>query len=436
MISPIPYTVIIVRYNELGLKSPKVRRRMEKRLSITIELICKREKLSILKSQNRWGRLLYHFHPDQIPRALTVFFGIIGIHSFSPGVEVASNYLAISTLTLQIAQNYFKNKTSFAIRARRLQSFPMTSTEINQELGQLIIDNFTAQGKELSVNLSSPDKVIYLDVRDIQTYIYTDIYYSKWGGNPIEPDKAVVAWVENDLEDVIAAHMFIHRGAIALPVVFRSIDTLMEESPLLWNGLHILASYLPLPLPLIYLNITRLIEFWHQRHPVPDDSPVSVEIFINYTKILLLNELCNIFNQTEEFTYLNFPLRFHGVISPHQIHQIMFLQIGQWFSMPYFVPLSGLDSEIIDQYKRHFLTSLTPENLTRSPKESFSFIGNVLSSSFSSHPVQEELFFSNQSKILRNKLEELFSNQDLRDLLDEVLHQRSLTYITDIFLSD
>ena len=86
------YNIIIGRYNELSLKSKKVRARMEYSLLDHINKVCKREGLNLISSYRRFGRLIFHFESEQIPKALEVFQHIIGLHSFSPGFSVEPNF--------------------------------------------------------------------------------------------------------------------------------------------------------------------------------------------------------------------------------------------------------------------------------------------------------------------------------------------------------
>ena len=95
------YDLIIGRYNELGLKSKKVRSRMEYSLLKHISKICIREGLLLVSSYRRSGRLIFHFKTEQIPKAIEVFRHIIGFILFH--------------LVFQLNQNSFKLLNLYSI---------------------------------------------------------------------------------------------------------------------------------------------------------------------------------------------------------------------------------------------------------------------------------------------------------------------------------
>ena len=213
------YNIIIGRYNELGLKSKKVRARMEYSLLDHISKVCKREGLNLISSNRRFGRLIFHFQSEQIPKALEVFKHIIGLHSFSPGFSVEPNFEIIQDSVLKLSSFYIENNDTFAVRASRIKPYPKTSIEIEREIGGSVFDDFSANGKSLTVDLSNPKKTIYIEVREKNAYIYTEKIHTIWGGNPIETDKAILALFQGKKGENVASQLMLRRGAIIEPVL-------------------------------------------------------------------------------------------------------------------------------------------------------------------------------------------------------------------------
>jgi len=225
LVTPIEenYNVILVRYSEVALKSPKVRSRMENRLLFHITEICNRENIALGKGERNWGRLLFYFSPTEIVKALKIFPFIIGVHSFSAGISLETDYNVIKPIALQFASLYFHKGDKFAFRARRVKPYPKNSIEIEHDIGGEISAEFERKGEPLIVDLKSPDKTLFLEIRQDIAFLYTEEQYTNWGGNPIEFDKAMFALDFGKEKDLVAMQLDIgnlyNGGAKALDVM-------------------------------------------------------------------------------------------------------------------------------------------------------------------------------------------------------------------------
>ena len=68
-----PYNMIIARYVEIGLKSRKVRNRMEQRLLKHIQAILSRESVKCEKAYCKWGRLIFEISAQEMEKTLLIF---------------------------------------------------------------------------------------------------------------------------------------------------------------------------------------------------------------------------------------------------------------------------------------------------------------------------------------------------------------------------
>lgn len=259
------YNLIIARYVEIGLKSRKVRNRMEKRLMDHILSILNRESLSTLQSSRQWGRLIFQFEPKDIEKALLIFRNIIGIHSYSPVIRVSNSFDELCKSTVKFAQTYLKSNESFAVRVKRFKLYPKNSLEIEREIGGKIYDYFTQIGKPIKVNLKQPQKTIYLEIKEKEAYLFGDIYYSAWGGNPIETDKAMFALWNGNFGELSASFLLTRRGTVVIPLVIYNSETFLNKQKLLrYNSLneklHVLASFYSEPINVILLDYNPLIK--------------------------------------------------------------------------------------------------------------------------------------------------------------------------------
>jgi len=342
------YNIIIGRYNELGLKSKKVRARMEYSLLDHINKVCKREGLDLISSFRRFGRLIFHFQNEQIPKALEVFKHIIGLHSFSPGFSVEPNFEIIQDSVLKLASFYIENNDTFAVRASRIKPFPKTSIEIEREIGGAIFDDFSANEKLLTVDLSNPKKTIYIEVREKYAYIYTEKIPTTWGGNPIETDKAILALFHGKKGENVASQLMLRRGAIVEPALIYA-DTLgisrnNEIYQKIIENIEQNAKYLSESMKLNIVNAEPLIKQIQQEN-IPE---IELKYYYKYMIMLLMENLRKDLNASGQIAYKKKRLFFKGIITAIDLSDEFSYLVGQQITPVHFMPLIGLSQNMID----------------------------------------------------------------------------------------
>lgn len=357
------YNIIIGRYNELGLKSKKVRARMEYSLLDHISKVCKREGLNLISSYRRSGRLIFHFQNDQIPKALEVFKHIIGLHSFSPGFAIKPNFELILDSVRKLASFYIENNDTFAVRASRIKPFPKTSQEIEREIGGSIFDDFSANGMSLTVDLSNPKKTIYIEVREKYAYIYTEKLPTTWGGNPIETDKAVLALFQGRKGENIATQLMIRRGAIVEPVIIYAdslgITRNDEKYQKIIENIEQNAKYLSESMKLNILNVEPLIKQIQQDN-IPE---FELEYYYKYVNMVLMEILRKNLNASGQIVYKKKRLFFKGIVTSIDLSDEFSYLVGQQITPVHFMPLIGLSQNMIDDLDIH----LNKQNNTSNP---------------------------------------------------------------------
>ena len=216
------YNLILIRYNEIWLKSTKVKIRMLKTLMNNIKNILNRKEISFHKYQlsNDSTRLLFFFDNEDIPRASKLLNFTFGIHSFSPALRTSNKIKNISERAVELADRVIHEGDTFALRVRRSGDHEYSSKDIAVKVGQAIVDHFKESNVHLRVNLTNPDKKIFIEVRDEFSYLFTDIIYSDWGGLPIEYNKKIACMDVGRLNDLLAAFMIMRRGSEIYPVLF------------------------------------------------------------------------------------------------------------------------------------------------------------------------------------------------------------------------
>ncbi len=223
------YNLILIRYNEIWLKSTKVKIRMLNILMKNIKIMLNRAQIPFNKYQlsKDSSRIFYFFKNENLKDALELFKKVFGIHSFSPALRTSNNVKNISEKAIEVAEQVINEGDTFALRVKRSGNHEFSSKDIAVRIGQDIIDFFLESNIQLKVNLTNPDKIIFIEVRDDFSYIFTDIIESDWGGLPIESNKKIAVMDVGRLSDLLAGFLLMKRGAEIYPFFF---DLSEEES--------------------------------------------------------------------------------------------------------------------------------------------------------------------------------------------------------------
>ncbi|GAB6055788.1 tRNA 4-thiouridine(8) synthase ThiI [Methanobacterium movens] len=233
----VKYDLIIARYGEVGLKSPKVRSRFEKKLLSNIKSAFDCE---VKVSQ---GRIF--INPSNFKEALQGLGKIFGIVSFSPAIGLETDRGEITSklegyVDELEAEGSISSKTSFAIRCRRVGEHEFTSQELAGYAGSVVIKK-----TDSPVDLTNPELEIFLEVRDNETFIYHQ-KISGPGGLPVGTQGKLVALLSGGIDSPVATYLMMKRGCqiialnfnndpftsqVSLEKVQKIVEKLREYSP-------------------------------------------------------------------------------------------------------------------------------------------------------------------------------------------------------------
>lgn len=207
------YDLIILRYGEIGVKSPKVRRRFENRL---ISNIKKKLKSKIEIDQ---GRIF--LYPENYEEADATLSKVIGLVSYSPAVLTETNFDSIEETLNEYVDNLlseglFDKTKSFAVRGRRVGKHDFTSQEMAGFCGSVIIKRTGSP-----VNLSNPDFKFFVEVREDKTYIFHEKIQGI-GGLPVGTQGKVIALVSGGIDSPVATFMMMKRGCEVIVLHFNN----------------------------------------------------------------------------------------------------------------------------------------------------------------------------------------------------------------------
>lgn len=212
--------VVIVRYGELGLKSPPVRREFERMLqrNIVAQFLARGHSCR-LRSDH--GHL--YVESDDPTLAATLARRVFGVTSVSVASETNSNVNEISALAVALAADRVSGKGSFAVRSRRTGNHPFSSQELARTVGGAMLERYP----ELKVDLEHPQLEVFVEVRANRTYVYFD-RLSGPGGLPLGVAGSVIALVDGP-RGALGAYLMMKRGCRASIVSTPTGERLARE---------------------------------------------------------------------------------------------------------------------------------------------------------------------------------------------------------------
>ena len=194
---------ILVRYGEIGVKSPVVRKRFEKKLISNIK------KLIECKITINQGRIF--LFPEDHEKAVRSLKKIFGVVSFSPTVSTDTDYGSIKS-TVQdyikelMDKGEFDPEKPFAVKCRRVGTHNFSSREMAGFCGAAVIELTNAP-----VDLSNPEFKLFVEVRENKTYIFHQKIAGP-GGLPIGTQGRMIALVSGGIDSPVATYLMMKRG--------------------------------------------------------------------------------------------------------------------------------------------------------------------------------------------------------------------------------
>ena len=197
------HDVIIARYGEIGLKSPKIRSRFERKLVKNIKATFECE---VERNQGR----IYIF-PQDFDEGIEKLNRVFGVVSYSPAISTDSTYEGIDeTLTAYteelISEGILDEDTKFAIKCRRVGNHDYTSQEMAAHCGGVVRNVVLAP-----VDLTNPDLTIFVEIRENRAFIYHEKIRGP-GGLPLGTQGRVVVLLSSGIDSPVAAYLMMKRG--------------------------------------------------------------------------------------------------------------------------------------------------------------------------------------------------------------------------------
>lgn len=220
------YNAILIRYDEIALKSNSTRKRFIKQLvknikgSLAIEgLEFSEENYSI---ETEHGRIF--LKTRKLIEATKALKFVFGIDSFSK--VYSTNWEEYEDI-LREARIYSKTiiqpGSKFAVRVRRTGKHSFRSIDVARDTGSAIFNEID----NLKVDLTNPEVEIFIEIREKAIYFFSQKLAGP-GGMPLGTAGTVISLISGGIDSPVATWMIMRRGAVP---IFMNMSTAPFSNP-------------------------------------------------------------------------------------------------------------------------------------------------------------------------------------------------------------
>ncbi|MBS3815768.1 MAG: tRNA sulfurtransferase [Hadesarchaea archaeon] len=210
---------VLVRYDEIALKKQPVRGRFEKILVQNISRVLKDMKIRVKREH---GRILIEtLKPRETAERVARIPGVV---STSPSQKTRATLEEIQDLAEEIAIKRFRREGTFAVSTHRTGSHDYSSQDINEEIGTRILNKIPS----LTVDLDNPDQELFIEIRQNDAYVFTEII-SGIGGLPVGAQEKSISLFQGDQASFLATLLMLKRGS-RVQLVFTDLYSSGEKT--------------------------------------------------------------------------------------------------------------------------------------------------------------------------------------------------------------
>jgi len=217
--------LLLIRYGEIGLKG-KNRHMFEDQLMRNVRAALGPGLPG--RVRRAYGRVFVELedatHTQPALERLQRVFGIVAV---SPAVRVPLDFEEIRQAAVELVRRQsMTGPLRFRVEARRPnKAFPMTSQEINEQLGGYLLREFP----QLKVDLTRPELVVSVEVRELGAYLYVEQVPGP-GGLPVGVSSRALLLLSGGIDSPVAGWMAMKRGIRLEAIHFHSPPFTSERS--------------------------------------------------------------------------------------------------------------------------------------------------------------------------------------------------------------
>ena len=212
--------VIIVRYAEIHLKG-KNRGYFERVFCVNLEKALKGLRHELRRTSGRY--LVAGFQDRDAEEICERIARVFGVHSYSLGYRVSNDLDSI----FEAAKIVSPRLGTFKVDTHRAdKKYPMTSPELNAEIGAKLLEKFPA----LKVDVHEPQHVVYLDIREDGSALVFGKFEEGAGGMPVGTSSKGVLLISGGIDSPVAGYMMAKRGMEVEYLHFHSYPYTNEQA--------------------------------------------------------------------------------------------------------------------------------------------------------------------------------------------------------------
>ena len=327
------HSLIIARYGELGLKSPRVRARFERKLSSNIK--------SSFNCEVDINQARIFIFPEDFDEAIAKLHKIFGIVSFSPAISTHSNHEDIEkTLATYVdelvEEDLINSNTKFAIRCRRVGKHDFSSQELAAFAGSVVVKKLGCP-----VDLSNPQLEIFLEVRENETYIFHGKIPGP-GGLPLGTQGKLISLISSGIDSPVATYLMMKRGCEIIALHFDNEPftqaKVRENYELIVDKLKSYSSGVPLR--------SKIVKYGEYLQKCKDDAPEKMTCILCKSGMYKIAEL--LANDMNALGIVDGSSV--GQVASQTLHNILATRENTEF--PILSPLIGLDKVEIEKISK------------------------------------------------------------------------------------
>ncbi len=213
------YRAVLVRYGELGIKSERTRSRYERILVDNIAAMLGFHGIMYSDIKRERGRIIICTDSGNAREIAQAASRVFGVTSSSPAVITEPVLESMAVIASNLAADVMEEAGTFGIRARRAGVHDFTSRDIAIKAGEAVLNRL--KSRNLKVNLSNPDLEIFIEARQSNAYVFTEIIQGT-GGMPLGTQEKMAALISGGIDSPVAAWLMMKRGCEIISVYFNN----------------------------------------------------------------------------------------------------------------------------------------------------------------------------------------------------------------------
>ena len=206
------YKLILIKYGELTTKKDN------RKLFIKILKNNIKKKLANIpvNIESNNSCMYITTNEEYLDEVLNILNHVFGIHSIVVCDKVNNNIEEIYSKALEIMQK--EKFSTFKVETKRSnKDFPISSLEFSSKVGAVILKNITCK-----VDVHNPDVILYIEIRNEGTFIYTNSNKGL-GGYPVGVQGKGLLMLSGGIDSPVAGYLALKRGL--------DLECLYFESP-------------------------------------------------------------------------------------------------------------------------------------------------------------------------------------------------------------